>query len=561
MATDTLYHIFGGSGEVFSICCEVTAERVLRSPWIRKDEMRFCEVHLEQTYVDFALNEKCMIFCRTAMHPVIGGQYEGRNRRYVVFLHDFSDLAHLTNSWAFVKFVQPLFTRGFDVVLIDLPGFGKSSVAQNVKCSPDWWRSWDYKLMGSLFETAGISNAHIVAKGETAGLFLKMLRFLAPEVLGRSHILLDPIIPPEDLQSILTVETVKKAFLIKKYPRVWIAHDPQAYGSFPREKSIYRMIPTLKLFSEILRTSPILADQIMVTEYDKSDLTPVQLVPKLGPGLTPIFCLHPSLYFKTYVVEWISAVQALPTFVPGSLRYPEFTPRDDVVETIEEKEEKCKAEELSRKLNWSASSSPSLLARNTAEKERDARTLRALVIQAKINNKKKKEEAGANDHLKDRHAEIPNETGRQKFLRLLKWKDLPPDPESYGKRLKRFNYEKEVDAIMEESRIEYEEEYNSELLAIEESKRTFEEEETDERLKALRNRDPDEEKLMIKKWQEAAEESLKLEMLRQLDDDGLMKKAIKESMRGTTLSDEDLLTKVFRDSEETYAMETVARSE
>ena len=108
-----------------------------------------------------------------------------RGKQTVLAFHAF---AKMTTSCAWLKFGATLFRQGFNVILLDLPGFGKSSVARDVSCSVESWQSWDVSLVTNLISKMNLGQVNILACYESAPMLFHLMRD-APQVLGRNHVI------------------------------------------------------------------------------------------------------------------------------------------------------------------------------------------------------------------------------------------------------------------------------------------------------------------------------------------------------------------------------------
>ena len=62
-----------------------------------------------------------------------GSGVKQRHGNFVLFLHDFQQLC---TCWCWMKFALFLYQKGMDLIFLDFPGFGKSSVGENTRCPP-----------------------------------------------------------------------------------------------------------------------------------------------------------------------------------------------------------------------------------------------------------------------------------------------------------------------------------------------------------------------------------------------------------------------------------------
>ena len=178
------------------ISTEPSEVAIYKCTLLTDSERRFLIDNLELKSVEFSGTSNCQLFCRCLIHDLakqFTGQFSGadnipavsRGKETILCLHAFSKM---TTSWTWLKFAATWFRQGFNVVLLDLPGFGKSSIARDVRCSVDCWQSWEVSLITTLLSNIGVSRVNVVACYESASIFFNIVRH-SPHILGRNHVL------------------------------------------------------------------------------------------------------------------------------------------------------------------------------------------------------------------------------------------------------------------------------------------------------------------------------------------------------------------------------------
>jgi pimeloyl-ACP methyl ester carboxylesterase len=169
---------------------------IYTSKFLTEYERRFFIDNLEIQSIEFSGESNCQIFCRTLIHdpskPFTGqfGDSAGssliqRGSATILCLHAF---AKMTTSWTWIKVAVTLFRQGFNVVMVDLPGFGKSSISRDIRCPTEAWRRWEVPIMTTLVNDLGLKKVNMLACYQSASIFFHILQEY-PQLLGKNHIL------------------------------------------------------------------------------------------------------------------------------------------------------------------------------------------------------------------------------------------------------------------------------------------------------------------------------------------------------------------------------------
>jgi len=320
------------------------------SDLFRKREREFLGMKLISRTVDFSLQDNFQIHVRTLwqpeaenLHPADTGPdngyikvLAGRRGRFVTLLHSFHE--PLTNSWSWVKFVRPLFRRGFSVVLIDLPGFGRSTVAQMALCDPGRWKAWDSHVIAKVMEALRISKTHIIACHESCGIVFRMMQRV-PHMLEDGHLFYNPILDKADVVPVhgklypfnqnggltqtrlghfkngtdkesvhvesstpgvkieASIKTNFFQLIVCSGAKIWANFDRNLYGDPSRSDLVKRTEGTYTAFLAASKDS-ILFKQATVTDISREDVV------ETAAGTSLLF---PSKYFAASVAEFLSS--------------------------------------------------------------------------------------------------------------------------------------------------------------------------------------------------------------------------------------------------------------
>lgn len=165
---------------------------IYTSSYLTEFERRVFIDNLSIRSVEFSAGENAQIFCRCLMHDASKpndshmlpyGVPAGSET--ILCMHGFD---RLTTSWVWIKFAATLFRQGFNVIMMDSPGFGKSSIAREVRCPLTAWKDWDAQLVTSFLAKLSVPRVNVVACYEGASTFASLL-VSCPQVLAKNHYL------------------------------------------------------------------------------------------------------------------------------------------------------------------------------------------------------------------------------------------------------------------------------------------------------------------------------------------------------------------------------------
>ena len=179
-----------------TISTEPSEVAIYKCPLLTDSERRFFIDNVEVKSIEFSGSSNCQLFCRCLMHDLskqFTGQFTDtgnapvvqRGKETILALHAFSKM---TTSCTWLKFAATFFRQGFNVILLDLPGFGRSSIARDVRCPLSAWQSWEVNLLTTMLAKLGIAKVNVIACYHSASIFFNMVR-QAPQILGRNHVL------------------------------------------------------------------------------------------------------------------------------------------------------------------------------------------------------------------------------------------------------------------------------------------------------------------------------------------------------------------------------------
>lgn len=82
----------------------------------------------------------------------------------------------IKDAFAWIKLVQPLYKRGFSVVLLDLPGSGGSGLNTNTEVPYEDWEEEDFRIVENALRGLQVKRTHLIAFGRSSRIILKFAK-------------------------------------------------------------------------------------------------------------------------------------------------------------------------------------------------------------------------------------------------------------------------------------------------------------------------------------------------------------------------------------------------
>jgi len=189
-------NIVATGGEVFQAAATPSDMAVLWGESFGAKERKFLRELMASETIAFSLKDTYQIHVRTLWHAnsiSSGPSMESGLRRrgkFALLLHDLK--GELTTSWCFAKFIRPLYRKGFSVIACDLPGFGKSSVAQVASCPLSAWQGQESHVISKIMEELSVAKCQILAVGSACGMLMRVLQS-SPHRMAHEHVLINPV--------------------------------------------------------------------------------------------------------------------------------------------------------------------------------------------------------------------------------------------------------------------------------------------------------------------------------------------------------------------------------
>lgn len=309
-------------GEVFTVNEEASDNAVLWGELFGGKERKFLRELLSSQTVCFTLKDTYQIFVRTLFHSQAfvnnnAGSGMRRAGKFVLFLHSLD--GDLTSGWTWAKFIRPMYRNKFSIVLVDLPGFGKSMVSQTSYVKPSRWKEFDFHIISKILEELGIPKCHICAVGSGCGILVNMLQ-RAPHRLEDEHFMFNAELDRDELFAHVGIdpepgapagwqervrERQQKALtdlMRKTGVKLWLAFDRGvSYGTDDRpvnekrKENWKRQYDTHTMFT-IAARNQFVGSNTVITEVMRADICDAQFGQQVKvKGLIPSRNLKASL--------------------------------------------------------------------------------------------------------------------------------------------------------------------------------------------------------------------------------------------------------------------------
>jgi len=324
-------------GEVFSMVPAHSDQSVMLAELFGENERKFLREMQTNDEITLILADTFRIHVRTVWNSeaALRSDQVGAVRRkgkFVTFLHAHS--MGLTTSWTWAKFIRPMYRQGFSVILVDLPGFGRSTASQIANCPPSRWKADESQILVTVLQELGVPETHFVACYEGCGHVIRMLQRIPHRVM-REHIFYNPILEQDELFTSGGIDPPPGAGVgwrddIKKRQRTEFEDLLRMRGTrlwwvFDSERDWCRNADTFELIVAVAR-NPLLSANMFVQEVTGDDLCDAQ-----AGRDCPVRLIVPSRCFKACCAHFLKGRHP-PAFVPRHQRQgssPPGTPTSD----------------------------------------------------------------------------------------------------------------------------------------------------------------------------------------------------------------------------------------
>ncbi|CAE7452079.1 unnamed protein product [Symbiodinium natans] len=195
------YHLQQTHGDSFVGSFEASPSSILWGELFPEKERNFLRQVLEEGNMSFGVRDTFQMEYRIAWEPIAKQQMQARGEtidgKLVILLHGYS--GRITSSWGWSKLVKPLWKQGFTVCLLDMPGFGRSSINMRWNAPLSSWQHLDSLVLSKFIEAMRFRKpTSLVSYRESCQTALRVCRD-SPHLVSHQHALIDPIFTLDDI--------------------------------------------------------------------------------------------------------------------------------------------------------------------------------------------------------------------------------------------------------------------------------------------------------------------------------------------------------------------------
>ncbi|CAE7225691.1 unnamed protein product [Symbiodinium pilosum] len=195
------YHLLQTHGDSWVGSFEASASSILWGELFPEKERNFLRQVLQEGSQNFGIKDTFQLEYRIAWNPIAKQQMEARGEtldgKLVILIHGYT--GRITDSWGWAKMVKPLWKQGFTVCLLDMPGFGRSSINLRWNAPLASWQHLDAIVLSKFIEGMRFRKpASLVTYRESCQSVLRLFRE-SPHLVSSQHALIDPIFTLDDV--------------------------------------------------------------------------------------------------------------------------------------------------------------------------------------------------------------------------------------------------------------------------------------------------------------------------------------------------------------------------
>eukprot|EP00930_Biecheleria_cincta_P032243 TRINITY_DN22376_c0_g1_i3.p1 TRINITY_DN22376_c0_g1~~TRINITY_DN22376_c0_g1_i3.p1 ORF type:complete len:552 (+),score=80.49 TRINITY_DN22376_c0_g1_i3:111-1766(+) len=327
------YDIVHTGGEVFASMDEPSDKSVLWGELFAEKERLFFRKELTTEIACFSIKDTFQISVRCLWQPIARTKQGHRPGTTIALIHSIE--FPLTSSWTWVKLARPLYKSGFSVVMIDLPGFGRSKMNMDPAVKLEEWQHQDWHIICQTLDELRVHSCLTMCIGQICGTILRILA-RSPHSLGKEHIFLEPSFDPADVLGDLAGAPPPGAgsnwreIMRQKYKdalekilrtskaRIWSMHD--------KGRMTKTLFDTQALLSDTMQHT-VLSTRTLITQFSKSDMCCCHIGAKL-----PFSFLYPRKHLLQEIVEFFirrekgwDIVLSMPKYISADPTNPEGT--------------------------------------------------------------------------------------------------------------------------------------------------------------------------------------------------------------------------------------------
>lgn len=165
---------------------EASTASILWGELFTEKDRSFFRQHLEEGNLSFGAKDTFQLEYRIVWNPEakkqISERGESKDGKLVILLHGYG--GRIINSWGWVKMVKSLWKQHFTVCLLDMPGFGRSSVNMSWNTPLQEWLHMDAVILAKFINGMNFrKSVSFIAYRESCASVMKLCTS-SPHLVG-----------------------------------------------------------------------------------------------------------------------------------------------------------------------------------------------------------------------------------------------------------------------------------------------------------------------------------------------------------------------------------------
>lgn len=297
---------------------EASTASILWGELFTEKDRSFLRQHLEEGNLSFGAKDTFQLEYRIVWNPEAKKQIrergETKDGKLVILLHGYG--GRITNSWGWVKMVKSLWKQHFTVCLLDMPGFGRSSVNMSWNTPLQEWLHMDAVILAKFINGMNFrKSVSFIAYRESCASVMKLCTD-SPHLVGPRQILVDPVFTLDDIFPIEAPYGAQMDWFQEEKPsmqavemdRMISRKSMNFWVSFTGAPGCTSALESFKL---VMRARPHLGMRINITHLSKEFICEARAGAKVSTEL-----LFICKYIKDRFSLYLAGIEKVPKEIP-----------------------------------------------------------------------------------------------------------------------------------------------------------------------------------------------------------------------------------------------------
>lgn len=313
------YHLIQTQTDGLVGSYEASTASILWAELFTEKDRSFLHQHLEEGNLSFGAKDTFQLEYRIAWNAEAKKQIrergETKDGRLVILMHGYS--GRITNSWGWIKMVRSLWKQNFTVCLLDMPGFGRSSVNMRWNTPQSEWLHMDAVILAKFINGMNFrKSVSFIAYRESCASVLKLC-LDSPHLVGQRQLLVDPVFTLDDIFPIEAPYGAQMDWFRDKPGKQAIAMDRMMGRNRMNFWICFTGTPgseaALDAFQMVVAARPHLGMRISITHLTKEFISEARAGSKVSTELL-FLCKYIKDRFALYVAGVEKAPQEIPSW-------------------------------------------------------------------------------------------------------------------------------------------------------------------------------------------------------------------------------------------------------